>query len=143
MAIFYSAAHHAFFDDAIHATLPDDAQPISPARHRELLDAQASGATIEAGAKGQPRYRHPSAEARRAALLRQVKGEAARRIARISPSWRQLNDLRAPSPEGADRFAAIDAIRSASDAIEADIARRPSADLAAIDLALHPLWPAE
>ncbi|WP_313335794.1 hypothetical protein [Sphingobium yanoikuyae] len=141
MAIFYSADRNGFFDDAIHADLPTDAQPITAGRHRELLDAQAAGATIEAGDNGKPRFRRPSADARRAALLRLVKREAARRIAAVSPIWRQLNDQRAPTTDGEARFAMIDAIRAASDRIEAQVAALDGAALASFALVSHPFWP--
>jgi len=144
MALFYSATA-GFFDDAIHALLPADAVPITPARHRELLAAQGEGAAIEPGEDGRPRLRRPSTSiaARRAALIRRVKREATRRIEAAAPIWRQLNDQRAPSPAGDARFAAIDAIRSASDAIEAQIATLSADALAALDVAAHPLWPQE
>ena len=143
MAIYYSAATPGFFDDSIHADLPADAVKITPARHRELLEAQGEGAAIIADDKGKPRIDRPTVTiaARRAALVRAVKRQAARRIEAVSPLWRQLNDQRAPSQDGDRRFAAIDAIRVASDAIEADIAAAASDALAAIDPAAHPLWP--
>lgn len=143
MAKYYSAQEHCFFDDAIHHVLPADATRVSDERHRQLLEAQGKGAVIEAGDDGRPRFRGPSAAARRAAILRQVKREASRRIATISPIWRQLNDQRAPSLQGDARFAVIDAVRAASDAIERDIAALDAAGLAALDIAAHPLWPSE
>lgn len=152
MALYYSAGAHGFFDDRIHADLPADAQPVTAARHRELMLAQAAGAAIEAGDNGKPRLRRPSASipARRAALIRQVKREASRRITAIAPIWQQLNDMRAAStyppligtPASA-RFDAIDAVRTASDAIEAQISAADDAALAAIDIANHPAWPKE
>ncbi|WP_370170985.1 hypothetical protein [Sphingobium abikonense] len=143
MAIFYSAATPGFFDDAIHADLPADAVAITAAHHRELLAAQAEGASIVADDRGKPRAHRPTVTiaTRRAALIRAVKRQAARRIDAIAPIWRQLNDQRAPSEEGEARFAAIDAIRAASDAIEADIAAAAGDALATIDPAAHPLWP--
>jgi hypothetical protein len=143
MALFYSASTPGFFDDALHLVLPDDAVPISAARHRELLTAQGAGAAIEASDDGRPHIRRATVTvaARRTALVRAVKRQAARRIDAVSPVWRQLNDQRAPSPAGDQRFAAIDAIRAASDAIEAEIAAATGDALAAIDPADHPLWP--
>lgn len=143
MAIFYSAATPGFFDDAIHADLPADAVAITAARHRELLAAQGEGASIVADDRGKPRAHRPTftIATRRAALIRAVKRHAARRIDAIAPIWRQLNDQRAPSREGEARFAAIDAIRAASDAIEAEITAAAGDALAAIDPAAHPLWP--
>jgi len=144
MAIHFSAARNGFFDDAIHKALPADAVAITAARHRELLAAQEQGAAIEPR-DGRPAINRPVATvaAHRAALIRRVKREAARRIETAAPIWRQLNDQRAPSPAGDARFAAIDAIRAASDAIEAQIATLGADALAALDVAAHPLWPQE
>ncbi|MGE4323555.1 MAG: hypothetical protein AB7E60_11065 [Sphingobium sp.] len=143
--IYFSASAAGFLDDAIHDRIPADAVPVPAARHRELLAAQGSGATIQPDAAGKPRIvRHGATiDARRAALARQVKREAARRIGDIAPIWRQLNDQRAPSAESAARFARIDAVRAASDAIEREIAAAPATTIDAIAIALHPLWPAE
>lgn len=144
MAIHFSASCNGFFDDAIHKTLPADAIAITAVRHRELLSAQEQGASIESR-EGRPAVRRlvVTIGARRARLQRQVKREAARRIETIAPLWRQLNDQRAPSPAGAARFAAIDAIRATSDAIEAEIDQLGADALAAFAIADHPLWPAE
>lgn len=145
MALFYSTSAPGFFDDGIHApdAIPADAVPITADRHAELLAAQADGAAIVADSKGRPRIARPSIEERRAAALRRVKRHASRRIERIAPIWRQLNDQRAPGPESQSRFAAIDAVREASDAIEAEIADLSAAALDALDIAAHPLWPTE
>lgn len=143
MTLFFSATARGFFDDALHMELPDDAVPISEDRHRELLAAQAAGAIITADSCGKPRASRPTIDARRAAALRAVKREASRRIEAIAPIWRQLNDQRAPTPESDARFHAIDAIRAASNMIEADIAGLSAAALDALDFAAHPLWPAE
>lgn len=48
-----------------------------------------------------------------------VKAEAARQILEVAPLWKQLNDLREPTPEGDARLAAIDAIRAQSNTDEA------------------------
>lgn len=143
MALFFSATARGFFDDAVHIDLPVDAVAISGDRHRELLAAQTSGATITADSSGKPRAARPSIDARCATALRRVKREASRRIEAIAPIWRQLNDQRAPSPESAARFAAIDAIREASNLIEAEVETLSATALDAIDIAAHPLWPAE
>lgn len=152
MAIHYSASRHAFLDDSLH-DLPADAVPVTRARHRALLDAQAGGAAIVADDKGHPRIDRPRATRSilRAQLTRAVKREAARRIEAIAPLWRQLNDLRARGPgakpyadwpqDVRERFAAIDAVRTASDAIEGDIATLTLAALKALDIAGHPAWP--
>ena len=145
MALFYSASTPGFFDDQIHATLPADAVPLTDDQHQQLLAAQGEGAAIGVDSDGHPRARVASLTIaqRRAMAARQVKREAARRIEAIAPIWRQLNDQRAPSDAGAARFAAIDAVRAASDAIEAQIAGAAKAALVALDIPNHPLWPAE
>ncbi len=48
-----------------------------------------------------------------------VKAEAARQILEVAPLWKQLNDIREPTPEGDARLAAIDAIRAQSNTDEA------------------------
>lgn len=141
--IHFSAATLGFYDDRLHATIPADAVHISAKRHRALLDGQARGEQIVADAKGRPTLKAREALEPRAWFSRRLRREAARRIEAVSPVWRQLNDQRAPSPEGAARFAAIDAIRAASDAIEASVATMDSAALRAIDIVHHPLWPAD
>lgn len=145
MALFFSPATPGFFDDQIHDVdaIPTDAVEITAARHAELLAAQAAGGEIVADSQGRPRISRPSVDARRAAAIRRIKRHAAALIERVSPVWRQLNDQRAPSPEGAARFAAIDAIRVASDAIEAEVATLSAAALDPLDIATHPLWPSE
>lgn len=140
MALFYSATR-GFLDDQLHADLPADARPITPARHRELLDAQATGASIVAAGNGRPQVRRASLDDRRAAAVRGVRKQAACRITAIAPIWRQLNDQRDPSTAGQARFVAIDAIRAASDQIEALIVAADADALEAIDIANHPLWP--
>lgn len=143
MGLFYSASCGGFFDDAIHKALPDDAYAISSDRHAALLEAQSNGATIVGGKQGAPRIlRHrQTLEQARAAATRTVKREAARRIEAVSPIWRQMNDQRLQTSDGVARFAAIDAIRTASNDIETLIDAADLASLAAIDIALHSLWP--
>lgn len=48
-----------------------------------------------------------------------VKADAARQILEVAPLWKQLNDIREPTPEGDARLAAIDAIRAQSNTDEA------------------------
>ena len=61
------------------------------------------------------------AEADKADAIAAIKAQAARQILEEFPIWKQLNDLRDPTPEGDARFAAIDAIREKSNADEAAI----------------------
>lgn len=122
---------------------PDGAVEISSARHETLLAAQAQGKPISADAKGSPRIetRTINAARRRDGLIGAVKREAARRIDQVSPTWRQLNDTRSPSPDGDRRFAQIDAIREASARIEADIVEASAAQLGEYPVSTNPLWP--
>lgn len=144
MSIFYSPSVGGFFTTELHGdTMPIDAVAISAARHRELIAGQSSGATIVAGDDGRPRLhrtRTTLAE-RRATAIRRAKREAARRIERVSPIWRQCNDIRCPTGAAQARFAAIDAIRTASAAIETEVAAADAAALEALDIPAHPLWP--
>lgn len=54
----------------------------------------------------------------RDSLLADIKKAAADRIDKIVPLWRQLNDMREPSPEATARFALIDEIRAWSQELE-------------------------
>ena len=135
----------AFFDSAIHADrIPQNAVEITTARHAELLEAQAEGKEIYADKDGRPRYRQRTVDAvtLRDNLTQQTRNEAARRIRMISPEWRQLNDLRQPSEAGHRRFAAIDAIRDASEQIEAVIAEASAEELSGLVIADRPEWTA-
>lgn len=123
---------------------PERAVEISDARHGELLEAQAEGRAITADPRGRPvvaRRTRPDKPALRAQLAVAIRHEAAARIRTISPEWRQMNDLREPTEEGAVRFARIDAIRAASNAIEELASSLAAADLAGFPIATHTLWP--
>jgi len=91
-----------------------------------------------------------------------AKSEARRRILAIASLERQANDNAAMALASAvlrigakhdvlddivtaaiNRRERIDAIRAASNAIEAVIARMPAANLKAFDASTHPLWPRE
>lgn len=122
---------------------PEGAVEISDARHRQLVEALAEGKAITRSAKGSPKIiaRRVDTGAQRAQLVAAIKREAARRIDQVAPIWRQLNDARAPSAQGARRFAQIDAIRDASNAIEAVLADVADRDLGAFPISDNPAWP--
>lgn len=123
---------------------PAGAVEITDARHAELLDAQSEGRVIIADARGRPvidRRTRPSEAGVRAMHRAAIRREAATRIRAISPEWQQLNDMRTASEDGAVRFARIDAIRAASNAIEELADSLPVADLATFPVAIHTLWP--
>jgi len=132
----------AFF--LTRSAAPESAVEITDARHAALLEDQAEGRAIIADARGRPvvdRRTRPSTETTRVQLIAAIRREAARRIHAVSPEWRQLNDLREPSEAGAVRFARINAIRVASNAIEELAMLLLAADLAAFPVATHTLWP--
>jgi hypothetical protein len=152
--MFFSASTGGFYDPAIHSTLPADAVRISKARHAELLAARSAGKPIVADAKGRPVIKpvRLGLEQLRARAVTAIKGEARRRILAVASLERQANDNAEIAIEafagaatdigGAlDRRARINAIRAASNAIEAIVARIPASNLAAFDPSSHPLWP--
>lgn len=135
--MFYSPAT-GHFHDSDWGDVPDDAVRIDPARHSELVDGIHSGSTIAMRA-GQPVLVAPKAGAE---LLQQiVRQEARKRILAIAPVWKQINDLRSPSEQGALRFRRIDAVREASERIEQQLdelaAGSPGREL----IENHPFWP--
>ena len=60
MTIFYSKSNQAFYDSAIHTTLPDDAVEISSEQHTALLDGQSKGQVIMPGKGGKPVLAEPA-----------------------------------------------------------------------------------
>lgn len=58
--IFYSKSNQAFYDDTIHATLPNDALEISPEQHAALLAGQSNGQVIMPGKDGKPVLADPA-----------------------------------------------------------------------------------
>lgn len=143
MTMLYSPATGGFYDPALTYPdgLPADAVEITAETHARLLAGQAAGRSIRAGKGGKPVLadRIPP----RVELAAMIRLEAARRIMAIAPVWQQLNDLRAPSPESAARFAAIDAVRTASNLIEQDLSETDTPGLPGFPVADHPLWPTQ
>ena len=134
----------AFFEDAVHGdNIPADAVQVTPAKRDQLLQGEAGGKIITADPAGKPSLldRVIGAADRRAQLVAAVKREAARRIDAVSPIWRQLNDARAGGSDAEARFAQIDAIRAASQQIEADIAAAKSADVVDFAITENTNWP--
>lgn len=139
----YSPGTKGFYDRDIHGdAVPSDAVEITDERHAELMQGQAEGLLIGSDADGAPILQQRPADELRAGLILAIKAQAGFRIEAISPLWRQMNDQRLPTTAGAERFAAIDAIRAASDQIEAALAETSDADLSGFPVAGHPLWPA-
>ncbi|HEV7287721.1 hypothetical protein [Sphingomonas sp.] len=152
--MFFSPSTGGFYDPAINRDIPADAVRISRERHGELIAARAAGKIIAPDRAGRPVAREPriGIDQLRTRAVASVKGEARRRILAVASLEQQANDnatiaIEAFAGVGADmegaldRRARIDAIRTASNAIEAQIARMPAANLTAFDPSLHPLWP--
>jgi hypothetical protein len=160
MSLHYSAARNSFFDSAIHAELPADAVPITAARHRELMAGQTEGKCIVPDSKGRPRLaRRPALplEQQREAALRRVRAEARRRIIEVANLEQQSNDNAAIAMmalqltagastidafEAVARRERIDAIRAASDRLQAAIASMDAKQLSALGVAAAEHWPA-
>ncbi|VXC79829.1 hypothetical protein [Sphingomonas sp. 8AM] len=149
MSIHYSPSRNSFFDDRVHATLPDDAHLVTAEEHARLLDAQTAGKVITPGLDGEPTARRPAenGEQLRARLITATKREAAHRIEAIAPLWRQLNDWRdLPLSQGSERaaiearVAAINAIREASNDLEQKLAAMTARQLAKADIANDTHW---
>lgn len=141
MTIFYSPQTGGFYDTALEypAGLPADCVEVPADRHAPLLAALNSGQRIEISRSGKLLVIAPAPA--RSDLIAAIRAEAARRIGAIAPLWRQLNDTRAPTPQSAARFAAIDAVRAASTLIEQDLADTADKGLRGFPVADHPAWP--
>lgn len=155
--MFFSPSSGGFYDPVINRDIPADAVRISRERHGELIAARAEGKIITPDRRGRPMIREPriGADELRARAIASAKAEARRRILGVASVERQANDnaaiaLAAFAREAADideasdaldRRLRINAIRAASNAIEAQIERMPAANLTAFDASTHSLWP--
>ncbi|MFN3944603.1 MAG: hypothetical protein ACK4K7_06725 [Allosphingosinicella sp.] len=159
----FSPSTGGFYLAGVSAAVPEDAAPVSARRYEALMKAQSQGRTIGAGRHGRPvilpRARSRLAELRALAIDR-VKREAGRRILAVAPIWRQANDnaaiaeaalqfaLQDPEAPGStvdfvpalERRRAIDALRAASDALEATVAAMDRAALANFQPSLDEHW---
>lgn len=54
MPVYFSPSASAFFDEAIHTSMPADACPISDADHAALMQQQAEGCRITSDVNGLP-----------------------------------------------------------------------------------------
>lgn len=144
MTIFYSPSQRGFFHTDLHTDLPDDGVEIDADLYGELLCAQELGARIEPCPKtGRPLMIVPgdTENDRRSAIRAAVHAQARRRIMSISPLWRQLNDIRHPSPAADARFTAIDAIRASGDRIEDQLMEAGVSKPDHSMISTHPFWP--
>ncbi|MES2042593.1 MAG: hypothetical protein V4475_01890 [Pseudomonadota bacterium] len=167
MSHLYSASTNAFFHRGVHAAdkIPADAVAISARRHRELLAGQGEGRAISAGKDGKPQLepkQKPTLAFLRRLAVADIKREAKRRILAIASLERQANDnaamaayaidLAAGQPVGSPlitnaahaavrRRDAIDAIRAASNQLEATIATWSAGALGHFTAAEAAHWP--
>lgn len=152
MDMHYSAGTGGFYLPGLHTDIPADAVAIPADHHRALLAGQAAGHRIVADADGRPMLAapdRPTLADRRAAMCAAVKDQASARILGIAPIWRQLTDARdLPLAQGdaraeiEARYAAIDRVRAASNALEATIATLSARGLDALDITADHHWPA-
>jgi hypothetical protein len=155
----YWSPSSGFQSRATHGKAIDQAAVhIRPSRHRELVAAQAAGAEIYVGKGGRPYIRRPRENLahRRAFAITCIKREARRRILLVAPEWRQANDTAAiaraafqlnatmttnvETSAAFARMAAIDALRAASDRIEAGVAGMTGPELEAFDPSADNHW---
>lgn len=148
----YSPLTGQFYDDVINAgAIPGDALYVTPARHAELMEAQAGGASIAPSPEtGNPVIVAAPAldlATKQTLAVNAIKAEAERRIVAIMPVYQQLNLIRAEANGTAldqaqiDAFAAIDAIRTASNAIEADAQATDGTTIDQFEVRDNPTWP--
>jgi hypothetical protein len=166
MSHLYSASTNAFFHRGVHAaeTIPADAVPISARRHQQLLTGQGEGRAISAGSDGKPQLSpnvKPGAALLRRIATSDIKREARRRILAIASLERQANDNAAiatfalglatgtdlgaelAAHQAVQRREAIDAIRAASNQLEATIADWSVGALAQFNATDASYWPGE
>jgi len=159
MSHHWSPSTGGFYHAEIHGSgMPEDAVAISAKRHAQLLAGQSAGRAIVADANGKPSL--TPAVRTTVATLRSYAGmdirtEARRRILAVASIERQSNDnavfaLRALALDAAGTFDAawsrrqrIDAIRAASNALEAKIATWAAPALSQLDVTDAAYWPAE
>lgn len=150
---FYSPSTRGFYVEAVHGRdIPADAVKITNRRHQELLLAQAQGHEIVPTSAG-PEVHHAESgpEVLLARAVSRVKREARRRILAIASLEQQSNDNAAlalavlagdstASLPALERRQKIDAVRAASNAIEAGLADLKVTQLATFNAA-SAAWP--
>lgn len=146
--ILYSATARAFFDSDIHTAIPDDATEVTPARHAELIDAQASEAPVEivpseTGTPIMSRSRTLSESEQRELLRRALQREQNRRIGRIADRQQQILDARLGGAEADARLSAIDEVVAQADSIAAAIDAVPVGELSGFSVTEPTLWEAQ
>lgn len=149
----YSPSTRGFYETDLHGnSIPADAVYVSPARHAELLEAQAGGATIEPSPDtGNPvivAAPAPTAEVLAASRKTAVRYEADTRIQGVMPLAKQVALLRDHVLNGTvldqatlDAFAAVDAVEAAAETISADIDQRSVEELRTYPVRDNLTWP--
>lgn len=149
MSVRWSPSTGHFYDSDIHGdAVPEDAVAVTSRQHAALVDGRLHGRVIALNERGKPRL----VDAPRSAVtldeaIVAIKREARRRILAIASLEKQSNDNAAMAlgvaPEARDRRRQIDAIRAASNAIEATITASPAATLSTFNVGDAALWPAK
>lgn len=147
---YFSPSTGGFYATEFHGKdIPDDAVKITKRHHQELMLAQQQGHEIVAGPKGPTiRYARTDEGLELRAAVARVKREAKRRILAIASLERQANDNAALALGGdstdyasaRERRHKIDAVRAASNAIEAKLEGFTAQELTAFDAATA-AWP--
>ena len=147
MSLLWSPSTRGFYDDEIHGpgSIPGDVVSVTPARHAELIEAQASEAPVEivASDTGTPvmsRNRTWSDAERRDQKLAVLRAERARRIEAIADTQQQVIDLRSGGADADQRASAIDAVIAAGAAIADQIDAASGTTLEDFDVADDTLW---
>ncbi|MEG3089764.1 hypothetical protein [Sphingomonas sp. PB4P5] len=138
--------------------IPADAIKITAKRHRDMIAGQGSGRSILVNASGKPELspiRKPTREQLLRVAIGDIKAEASRRILAVASLEQQANDNAAmaiaalageATPEAAAarlRRLAIDAIRAASNVLEATIASWSAGALSNFNAGAEAHWPAK
>lgn len=159
----WSPSTGSFYPDTLrYEAVPDDVVEISEERHAELIAGRAVGRTVSMGTRGMPilgPVPRVTIEQRRTRAARAIRGEAGRRILAVASLVQQSNDnalmamvsLGAAIDPAARQAAApaiarrrrIDAIRAASNALEARIANWAAAALDRFDASDAQWWPSD
>lgn len=153
MSLRYSPSTGGFYETELHGdAIPGDALYVSPARHAELMEAQAGGAAIAPSPDtGNPvivAAQVATAEVLAASAKTAVRYEADTRIQGVMSLAKQVAVLRDHVLNGTvldqatlDAFAAVDAVETAAETISADIEQRTVEELRTYPVRNNLTWP--
>ncbi len=155
MTEYFSPLRGGFFDDRFNPEIPADAIALVPGQRQSLFEALNRGDTVTATKSRKLKTSRPriDLDLMRNRMHAAVKREASRRILAIAPMWQQLNDLRALAADQLEqgeeatragalaRGASIDAVRAASNALDAAIDTMGTRALAQLDVTSACHWP--